>query len=906
MVKREFLGWDRPFLEPLVEWLMERRAEIPRYLVTLPTAQAGRRLREALAEKGVGLAPRIVTPGYLLATDNAAPAFIEHLAWTEAIESVRDWSEFEAAFPLPPGEGEAPGWALALAGAMTRLRASLQENGHTISSAARRVASTVEADRWQALAALEERVEKLLGSWGLTSRSVMISQGSLPPLEGVSLVVMAGVPDMPNVLARWLSSSPLTVTILIGAPESEMACFDEVGRPLWGPDGEKYDWNTRILEWPLVGSVNLTADPRQQAIEAVGLAALAQTPSNRLVLGTADEETSGELVRAFGRAGWVAHDPSRLPPLPLAGWLSAWRAFVRNPSTASALDLLGFAQTGALVEGERFQRVAALSSARDRWLSKSPDDLERAVVQTNRSSECESLKLALETMRCLEGLRSRFVRDGFHKGMSALLDVIDPLRLETEPIRDWIAASSSLAHRVKRDGAFWLDLLVATIPEGVAVPPEDRVLDVQGWLELFHEPGPHLIICGMNEGNVPGRASTDAWLSESARRILGLSADASRAARDAFLFAAMIEARRAEGRVDLLLTKTSGSGEALLPSRLLLAASEEQLPARVAALFRGIEPPEASLAWTMDEAWKWRPRKVAWSGRMSVTGFSDYLACPFRFYLKQVLGMSRPEPDRVEWNPRDFGNILHIVLERWAMDEEARDYSKTEAIEEWVHACLDQVVEERFGHAAPLAVRIQTESMRRRLSWFSRVQACERAAGWKIHGVEEKFEVTLGNATVAGRVDRIERHEDGRWRVLDYKTGNAGAAESAHRTAVSPQTRLPAHLENVPAVLQQTSDGKTKRWKNLQLALYSAAFPQIDEIGYFWLGEIEANVGLSLWEEFSAEDRDSALACAEWVIGQAQNQIFWPPAERVSWDDFEALSLGRDLVETVAFEGGAE
>lgn len=906
MVERQFLGWDRPFLEPLVEWLMERRDEMPGFLVVLPTAQAGRRLREALAEQGAGLSPRVVTPGYLLATESAAPALIEHLAWVETFESIHDWSEYEAAFPLPPGEGEAPGWALGLAGAMTRLRASLQENGHTLSSAMRRMAETVEEDRWRALAALEERVEKLLDSWGFTSRSAMISQGALPPLEGISRVVMAGVPDMPKVLARWLSSSPLPVTILVGAPESEMACFDEVGRPLWGRDKDEYDWNARILEWPLTGSVNLTADPRQQAIEAVGLAALAQTPSNHLVLGTADEETSGELVRAFGRAGWVVHDPSHLPPQPFAGWLAAWRDFVRTPSTASAIDLLGFAQTGALVEGARFLQVEALSSARDRWLSKDSDDLERAIAQTNRSHERETLRLALETLRRLEHLRSLFVRDGFHTGMPALLDVIDPLHQETEAIRDWIEASNKPAHRVKRDGAFWLDLLLATLPETVALPPEDRVLDVQGWLELFHEPGPHLIICGMNEGKVPGRASTDAWLSESARRILGLSADASRAARDAYLFTAMIEARRAEGRVDLLLTKTSGGGEALMPSRLLLAASEEELPARVTALFRGMEPPEVSLAWTLDEAWKWRPRKVAWSGRMSVTGFSDYLACPFRFYLKQVLGMSRPEPDRVEWNPRDFGNILHIVLERWALDEEARDYSKTEAIEEWVHACLDQVLHERFGHAAPLAVRIQTESMRRRLSWFSRVQACERAAGWKISGVEEKFEVPLGNATVAGRVDRIERHEDGRWRVLDYKTGNAGAAESAHRTAVSPQTRLPAHLENVPAVLQQTSDGKTKRWKNLQLALYSAAFPQVDEIGYFSLGDTEGNVGLSLWEDFSVEDRESALACAEWVIGQAQSQIFWPPAERVSWDDFEALSFGRDLIETVAFEGGAE
>jgi ATP-dependent helicase/nuclease subunit B len=904
MVEREFLGWDRPFLEPLIEWLMERRDQMPGFLVVLPTAQAGRRLREALAEQGAGLAPRVVTPGHLLATDDAAPAFIEHLAWVEAFESIDDWSPYEAAFPIPPGDGEGPGWALGLGAAMTRLRSSLQENAYTISSASRRLEETVEVDRWRALAALEARVEKLLTSWGYVSRTSRIAKGSLPRMDDVSCVVMAGVPDMPHVLAHWLITSEIRVVVLVGAPESEADCFDEVGRPRWGRFKEEYDWNDRTLEWPLTGSVNLTADPRQQAIEAVGLAALAQTPSNHLVLGTADEETAGELVRAFGRAGWILHDPSHLPPQPLAGLLRAWRDFLRAPTTATAIDLLSFTETDALVGGERFQRVAALSAARDRWLAKDAADLERAMAQTNRASERVSLQLALATLKLLDERRRRFVREGFHSGMAELLNSIDPQQQQTGAVHDWIESSRKVASRVDRDGAFWLDMLLATMPEGVAIPPENRVLDVQGWLELFHEPGPHLIVCGMNEGKVPGRASTDAWLSESARRFLGLSSDASRAARDAYLFTAMIEARRAEGRVDLVLAKTSAGGEALLPSRLLLAAAEEDLPARVTALFRGVEPPEASLAWTLDEAWKWRPRNEVWNGRISVTGFADYLACPFRFYLKQVLGMSRPEPDRVEWNPRDYGNILHIVLERWAADEEARDYSKTEAIEQWVHDCLDEVVRERFGRTPPLAVRIQTESMRRRLSWFARIQACERAAGWRISGVEEKFELSIIGATVVGRVDRIERHEDGRLRVLDYKTGNAGAAESAHRVAVGAQTRFPAHLENVPAILQSTADGKTKRWKNLQLALYSAAFPQVDEIGYFSLGEIEADAGLSLWADFSEDDRDSALRCAEWVVGQARSQVFWPPAERVSFDDYKALSLGRDLNDTVEFEGG--
>ncbi|MEI7928736.1 MAG: hypothetical protein WCH40_09315, partial [Verrucomicrobiales bacterium] len=45
MVERHFLGWERPFLGLLVDWLLARRDKLPGMLVVVPTAQSGRRLR---------------------------------------------------------------------------------------------------------------------------------------------------------------------------------------------------------------------------------------------------------------------------------------------------------------------------------------------------------------------------------------------------------------------------------------------------------------------------------------------------------------------------------------------------------------------------------------------------------------------------------------------------------------------------------------------------------------------------------------------------------------------------------------------------------------------------------------------------------------------------------------------
>jgi len=231
-------------------------------------------------------------------------------------------------------------------------------------------------------------------------------------------------------------------------------------------------------------------------------------------------------------------------------------------------------------------------------------------------------------MSDFEALRKRFLGQGFHKGMWSLLSKLD--RDGEAGLEGWLDATGEAAKMVKRSPGFWIELLLqdlGPVPEEAA---DGRVLDVQGWLELLHEPAEHLVICGMNEGRVPARGSTDTWLPENAREALGLPCEASRAARDAYLLNALLQMR----------------------------------------------------AWSLEDHWKWKPREVEPRTKMSVTAFSKYLACPFRYYLQGVVGMYAPEPERVEWNHRDFGSVMHDVLEQWGRDEKARD--SAEVKEFWI------------------------------------------------------------------------------------------------------------------------------------------------------------------------------------------------------------------------------
>ncbi|MEI6675396.1 MAG: PD-(D/E)XK nuclease family protein [Verrucomicrobiota bacterium] len=972
MPERVFLGWDRPFLQRAVAWLLERRDELPGMLVVVPTAESGRRLREALAETaGAVLSPGIVTPGSFLKIEttaaNVAPDWAEHVAWVEVLEGVDDWSAYEGLFPEAPETGG--DWAGGLAGEMVQLRRNLQENALTLAAAARRLRESVEAERWDALGRLEGLVEKLLGHWGYQSRSRALAAGLKLPV-GISNIVLAGVVEMPPLVERTLVAweddgppcsgalrapmanderavgsdghrpplqgdddglpcsgalrAPMAnderaigsdghrpplpcLTILIGAPVAEADGFSGIGRPLEA-------WCQREMPWPdgARGSVRVAADPRQQAVDALRLIGTEQSASNEVALAAADAQVGEELVRVLTRAGWPAFHPAAVPAMAgLARWFKVWGGWLADPTLAVMADLLTLPETAVLIGGRRAQHAACLAQLRDRWMVLRTEDLRRRVGGTRIRSEQEQTAAAelLEAANVLEKWRTRLLGDVFERPLLELLDALGhagPAAAETAvAMGEWLAQAAPVSGRVQRGVRFWLDLMLEEMPAPALLPPEGRVIDVQGWLELFYEPGRHLVMCGINEGQVPARSGGEPWLGEAARVRLGLLTDGVRAARDAFLFKAMVEARHSDGRVDVICGKVGAGGETLLPSRVLLAAERAALPQRVKTLFREIEPPEAGLRWHAD--WQWQVRQLDPPRRLNVTSLKDYLACPFRYYLKYVVGMQISETARVEWNARDFGIVAHEVLERWGKDEDAREFDQPEVLADWLTAALDRIVAEWFGQRVPLAVRIQTEALRARLTWLARIQAGERAAGWQVVDVERKVEIPVGNAMIVAKIDRIDRHrESGELRVVDYKTGAADGVEKQHRTRIIATSVLPSHLTDSPALYAGVANGKpvNYRWVNLQLPLYASALVRRNEalprLAYFTLGATAGDVAVQEWEGFTPTDLQAAEACAEWVAAHIANRVFGPPAEKVPYDDYRVLAAGRPLHEAMA------
>ena len=165
---------------------------------------------------------------------------------------------------------------------------------------------------------------------------------------------------------------------------------------------------------------------------------------------------------------------------------------------------------------------------------------------------------------------------------------------------------------------------------------------------------------------------------------------------------------------------------------------------------------------------------------INVTAFRLYLACPFRFYLSQVLKLRVSHDEAEELGPDTFGTLLHEVLKKFGTGA-ARHASDPGQIREFLFHELAAYVATHYGPVRMPALEVQLEQLRRRLAAFADWQAQWVAAGWRIRhvetdGGESKPTLSINAKTkmaLRGRIDRIDER-DGEFAIFDYKTGDQG------------------------------------------------------------------------------------------------------------------------------------
>ena len=155
-----------------------------------------------------------------------------------------------------------------------------------------------------------------------------------------------------------------------------------------------------------------------------------------------------------------------------------------------------------------------------------------------------------------------------------------------------------------------------------------------------------------------------------------------------------------------------------------------------------------------------------------------------------------------------------------------------------------------------------------------------------------------------GVVDRIDQHEDGRIRVLDYKTFEKSKKPDDEHLKNAPKTSAENEMEPVPEFRLCDVNGKKKVWQDLQLPLYCLLlrpeFGSVCECGYFGLPKAVTETRVEPWKNLSLELLASAETCARGVVEAILNRDFWPPTEKMRYDDFDRI-LFKNAAESVCW-----
>lgn len=166
---------------------------------------------------------------------------------------------------------------------------------------------------------------------------------------------------------------------------------------------------------------------------------------------------------------------------------------------------------------------------------------------------------------------------------------------------------------------------------------------------------------------------------------------------------------------------------------------------------------------------------------LSPTAINKYMRCQLQFYYRYVAGLEEPDipDDEQELDNRVFGNIFHQAAD--IIYHQLPQYVTKEVLQQLLKdpSTIERAVDEAFRQEWPQATvsglhLINREVIIRYLRQLIEIDC--RLAPFTILGLECDVVRPLSPLTsqplkIGGRIDRLDQLNDGRIRVVDYKTG---------------------------------------------------------------------------------------------------------------------------------------
>jgi RecB family exonuclease len=935
-ITRRFLHWQSPALAAAAQLLLEERvndgvADLSEVVVALPGGRAGRRLLEILIDRAdreslILLPPQIITAGRLpellyAAQRPFADDFTQRLAWIEALKQT-DRERLLQVIREPPGDGDLFAW-LSLGEMLSGLHRELAADGFDFRDVVQRADELDgfnESERWQSLAEIQQTYLRRLDAlqlWDLqTARLFAVAEQECATDKQIVLV---GTVDLNRTQRAMLNQVADQVTAVIFAPDELADRFDEHGclrSDAWLD--VPIDLDRKIID--VVDTSGDQADTVMLAMAKLDGAFSAE----EITVGVPDERLVAPIQQRLDECGvpsryGVGVPATRMGPGLLlkvtADYLEsrrpeAFAALVRHPAIAQWLAGQGV-RGDWLTQLDEYRSTHLPTRLDGKWQRASSGNyqsLRNVFDELHREPDSEGTQAGL--LHGLSGakrpLHKRFLCKWADAVIQLVINVYGRITLTQDRADEWnvIAACDAIRDvlAAQRDipdelapsvsAAEALRLLMQSL-SGQTIPPRANhtAVELLGWLELPLDDAPALIVSGFNDGLVPASRNSDLFLPNELRRQLGLEDNNRIYSRDAYALSVIAASRKS---LKLIAGRRSADNDPLIPSRLLFACEPRELAERTLEFLRGksIARPRVELAGSLTAGRKQSVfaaplplEPVAEVTSMRVTEFKDYLACPYRYYLRHRLKLKGIDDGGNELGGGEFGSLLHEVVKAFGQSDTAAS-DVADEIKQTLNDLLDKEVSRQFGKHPLSAVNVQVEQIRRRLEVFAVWQAEWVAEGWAIEVTE--FDIKDGTASFAvdgvsmylrGRIDRIDRNRaTGEIVIFDYKTGeSAKPPEKTHR--------------------------RRDDWVDLQLPLYrhlvkfvNDEFADVDpaavRLGYIVIPKSLDDIGHHL-AEWTADDLTQADETASGVIRDIRAGIFGPPngPPPAFFEEFAAICL---------------
>lgn len=827
-ISLRFIDWQQPALRAVVTDLVSQSqvmgfCDLSHVTVVFPGHRAGRRFMELLAgmTQNRNIPPDVITVGDLPEQlyhpqKPFADELTQRLAWRQALRNL-PIDLVRRVIPHPPEEQSVDAW-LHIGEMFAGLHRELSADRLRFSDVVNRMTSQptfTEVERWKALSEIQEEYLRILDGLNLwdqqTARLVAIEQQECRTSRQIVLV---GTVDMNQTLRAMLDQVAEQVTVYVHAPRSLQRSFDKHGclvpRKWVDAQIDLLPEQMILADKPvdqaqaIASQLSLLKGSRRVDEITIGLADDTLVPTTQSVLSQAGVGTRWFAGQAFGDSP-VAFLLGNLLAYLETRQTHQFAALVRHPDVSAWLGQQGVDPLWLLALDKYISEH--LPTSLGHWLGSEDRsapvrkvyDLVEASISPLLGPARVAGEWAEPLVEWLLNLNAHREFDPDSPADAAALTAFEKFYRAIDSLNN---LPESLAPAVNAAQALRL-ALGQVEQQMIPPPPNAEAIELLGWLELPLDDAQDLIVAGFNEGSVPSSLNSDLFLPNSLRSELKMTDNARRLARDVYALSAILHSRR---RVTLIAGRVDARGDALRPSRLWFATDPETVAQRVLKFFH--EPGDESLAEANAEladvssgddlipTWMSSPEsdsedepprptrlvvprpdpERAFEGMIPVTGFSAYLASPYRFYLRHVLKLRTLDDDVEELDARDFGNLLHAVLKGFGRSEWKN--SRDEAgIARFLDQQLEICADLQYGGDPLFPVQIQIEQARDRLKAFAQWQARRALEGWEILFTEKAVETTLNlddgrTIQIHGQIDRIDRHRENRtWAILDYKTG---------------------------------------------------------------------------------------------------------------------------------------